>query len=408
MSAFAEHRSRGKRSSIDFALPFSAPPSKKAKFQFGPLNFLKSFAASSSSSRARDPIVAMGNALARLFGGIKASTSEVSSEKTLGFRQYKSLVGETSKPDARLVTRKGLDARSAVEKVPVYKRLYEETKRRDERLKNLNFELKLAEDEILELRKAAHIIDVEEEEEEEEKDVHDLFYPLTEEDEEEVYSALYGSDRHTILVTHESSNIEITKEIIRCLMPGGWLNDEVINLYLELLKERERRQPERFLKCHFFNTFFYKKLIGGKGGYDYKAVKRWTTQKKIGYSLIDCDKIFVPVHKGNHWCLAVINVKQKSFQYLDSLGGMDGLVLESVAKYLVDEAWDKNNVEMDTHSWKQETVSLPRQQNGYDCGMFMLKYIDFYSRGMSLCFGQEDMEYFRKRTVKEILSLRAE
>jgi Ulp1 family protease len=33
---------------------------------------------------------------------------------------------------------------------------------------------------------------------------------------------------HTILVTHESSNIEITKEIIRCLRPGGWLNDEVI------------------------------------------------------------------------------------------------------------------------------------------------------------------------------------
>ncbi|KAJ4764538.1 Sentrin-specific protease [Rhynchospora pubera] len=411
MSAFSERRSKGKRSGIDFALAFSAPPSKKAKFQFRPLNLFKSFttASSSSSSRARDPFVAMGNALARLFGGIKASTSEVSSEKTLGFGQYKSLVvvGETSKPDARLVTRKGLDARSVVEKVPAYKRLYEETKRRDERLSSLNFELKLAEDEILELRKTAHIIDVEDEEEE--KNVNDLFCPLTEEDEEEVHSALYvGNDRHTILVTHESSNIEITKEIIRCLSPGGWLNDEVINLYLELLKERERRQPERFLKCHFFNTFFYKKLIGGKGGYDYKAVKRWTTQKKLGYSLIDCDKIFVPVHKGNHWCLAVINVKQKSFQYLDSLGGMDGLALQSLAKYLVDEAWDKNNVEMDTHLWKQETVSHPRQRNGYDCGMFMLKYIDFYSRGISLCFSQEDMEYFRKRTVKEILSLRAE
>jgi sentrin-specific protease 1 len=32
-------------------------------------------------------------------------------------------------------------------------------------------------------------------------------------------------------------------------------------------------------------------LIGGRSGYDYKAVRRWTTQKKLGYSLIDCDKV---------------------------------------------------------------------------------------------------------------------
>lgn len=34
----------------------------------------------------------------------------------------------------------------------------------------------------------------------------------------------------------------------------------MINLYLELLKEREQREPKKFLKCHFFNTFFYKKV----------------------------------------------------------------------------------------------------------------------------------------------------
>ena len=35
---------------------------------------------------------------------------------------------------------------------------------------------------------------------------------------------------------------------------------QVINLYLDLLKERELREPSKFLKCHFFNTFFYKKV----------------------------------------------------------------------------------------------------------------------------------------------------
>lgn len=31
-----------------------------------------------------------------------------------------------------------------------------------------------------------------------------------------------------MLVTHENSNIEITGEILQCLRPGAWLNDEVI------------------------------------------------------------------------------------------------------------------------------------------------------------------------------------
>lgn len=35
---------------------------------------------------------------------------------------------------------------------------------------------------------------------------------------------------------------------------------QVINVYMDLLKERETREPDRFLKCHFFNTFFYNKV----------------------------------------------------------------------------------------------------------------------------------------------------
>ena len=54
--------------------------------------------------------------------------------------------------------------------------------------------------------------------------------------------------------------------------------------------------------CFFFFFFFAEALNGilnvyvqltggGKGGFDYRAVKRWTTEKKLGYFLIDCDKV---------------------------------------------------------------------------------------------------------------------
>ncbi|XP_057547731.1 ubiquitin-like-specific protease ESD4 isoform X3 [Amaranthus tricolor] len=201
-----------------------------------------------------------------------------------------------------------------------------------------------------------------------EKRLEDLlfepFVPLTEEEEREVLRAFSHSNRSKILVNHENSNIDITGEILQCLRPGEWLNDEVINVYLELLKERERREPKKFLNCHFFNTFFYKKLVGGRNGYDYKAVRRWTTQRKLGYGLVDCDKIFVPIHKEVHWCLAVINKKDKSFQYLDSLGGRDLQVLVALSKYYVDEVKDKGGQHIDVCEWKLECVDdLPEQHN---------------------------------------------
>ncbi|KAG6505317.1 hypothetical protein ZIOFF_037672 [Zingiber officinale] len=288
------------------------------------------------------------------------------------------------------------------------------------------------------------------------RDLKEVFSPLTNEEEEEVDHALNDKNSCEILVVHEPSNIEITKKVLHCLSWNDWLNDEVINLYLELLKEREKREPKKFLKCHFFNTFFYKKwiwllkepfliddtdsdgstLVGGLS-----SLKKLVTLclKKLEHWCGDCDGksqqtqiwhamrlnggqslyIFVPIHKEIHWCLAVIHVKEKKLQYLDSLGGMDMTVLRVLAKYLMDEVKDKNGNQIDTSSWIAQAVDdLPLQKNGYlflttaiswwDCGMFMLKYTDFYSRGLNLFFQQENMPYFRKRTAKEILRLKAD
>uniref|UniRef100_A0A803Q521 Ubiquitin-like protease family profile domain-containing protein n=1 Tax=Cannabis sativa TaxID=3483 RepID=A0A803Q521_CANSA len=287
--------------------------------------------------------------------------------------------------------------------VPLYKKLLEEYEQTS-KLSRLSLDIELAEKSRSRYqaqrstRKTQAV----------EKVPSEPFIPLTKEEEAEIARAFSSSNRRKVLVVHENSNLQITGQILLCLRPGAWLNDEVINLYMELLKEREKRDPKKYLKCHFFNTFFYKKLISGNG-YDYKSVRRWTTQRKLGYSIADCDKIFVPVHKEIHWCLAVINKKEEKFQYLDSLKGKDTRVMKVLAKYYVDEVKDKSGKDINVSSWKQEFVEdLPEQQNGYDCGMFMIKYADFYSRGLGLRFNQEHMPYFRLRTVKEILRLRAD
>ncbi|RID72573.1 hypothetical protein BRARA_C04462 [Brassica rapa] len=292
----------------------------------------------------------------------------------------------------------------AASSLEAYKKLLQSAERRNSKLEALGFEILFNEKRLSQLRQSRpKPVD-----KPLKKVPDEPFIPLTEEEEAEVYNTFSGKNRRKVLVTHANSNIDITGEVLQCLTPSAWLNDEVINVYLELLKERETREPKKYLKCHFFNTFFYKKLVSDSG-YNYKAVRRWTTQRKLGYALIDCDMIFVPIHRGVHWTLAVINIRDRKFLYLDSLNGVDSKILNALAKYLGDEAKEKSGKDIDVSSWDMEFVEdLPQQQNGYDCGMFMLKYIDFFSRGLGLYFSQEHMPYFRLRTAKEILRLRAD
>ncbi|CAA0834188.1 Ubiquitin-like-specific protease ESD4 [Striga hermonthica] len=291
--------------------------------------------------------------------------------------------------------------------LPLYKKMHDGiSKRYDGPLESIKHEIGRREKH----RRWFPLLYSQKKEEQIKKDVaKECFVPLTEKEESEVSYALSKPNRRKMLVTHENSNIDITGEKLQCFRPGAWLNDEVINLYLELLKEREKREPEKFLKCHFFNTFFYKKLISGRGGYNFQSVRRWTTRRKLGYNLLECDKIFVPIHKENHWCLAIINKKDEKFQYLDSLRGVDSQVLNALARYFVDEVQDKCGKDINVSSWEKEFVTdLPKQENWYDCGVFMIKYADFYSRDIGLCFSQEHMPYFRRRTANEILKLKAE
>ncbi|KAJ6808746.1 putative ubiquitin-like-specific protease 1B isoform X1 [Iris pallida] len=425
-----------KRRLSDLHLPADSSTTKKQPKLHGPQQIVRPFRSGSSRNRiVQAPSFSrMGNFLSGLFKSRREYKKKKKKRKKKSKKNgdfdlvYRELVAESgcwniglgllglssdqeSGSARTAVSRKVEKARRVVEsaaaavketffvrKRSVCKELHELSK-----LSILEFKQKPPDQKLLAIRPAQKAS------EKEKEDLHELFCQLTDEEMEVVSYALRGGSSHELLVTHEASNIEITREVIRCLDCGAWLNDEVINLYLELLKERERREPKRFLKCHFFNTFFYRKLISGKNGYDFNGVRRWTTKRKLGYSLIECDKIFVPIHKDTHWCLAVINVKDETFQYLDSLGGMDTSVLRVLTRYFMDEVKDKSDEQFHRSAWKQETVyKIPIQKNGFDCGMFMLKYIDFYSRGLGLCFSQKHMGYFRKRTAMEILRLRAE
>ncbi len=72
---------------------------------------------------------------------------------------------------------------------------------------------------------------------------------------------------------------------------------KIVNFYLSLLMKRNRDQVGS-LKVFSFNTFFYPKLQSGEA---HASVKKWT--KAVDLFLFDL--VFVPLHLGMHWALAV-------------------------------------------------------------------------------------------------------
>uniref|UniRef100_A0A915PK57 Ubiquitin-like protease family profile domain-containing protein n=1 Tax=Setaria digitata TaxID=48799 RepID=A0A915PK57_9BILA len=187
---------------------------------------------------------------------------------------------------------------------------------------------------------------------------------------------------------------EITRKDLLTLKGLDWLNDEVINFYMNLICERAKND-ENLPRVYAFSSFFYSTL-SGKG---YTSVRRWT--RKI--DIFSYEMLLVPVHLGAHWCLAVIDFKNRIIDYYDSMGGSNDRCLDILSEYLCEESLDKRKNEFDLSDWQLvNREDIPQQMNGSDCGMFACKFAEYVTRRAQISFSQEHMPYFRERMVYEI------
>ncbi|NWU91950.1 SENP1 protease, partial [Upupa epops] len=225
-------------------------------------------------------------------------------------------------------------------------------------------------------------------------DGEEEFPEITEEMEKEIKSVFRGGNQDEVL--SEAFRLTITRKDIQTLNNLNWLNDEIINFYMNLLMERSKEKG--LPAVHAFNTFFFTKLKTA----GYQAVKRWT--KKV--DIFSVDLLLVPIHLGVHWCLAVVDFRKKTITYYDSMGGINSEACRILLQYLKQESLDKKRKEFDTNGWSllsKRSQEIPQQMNGSDCGMFACKYADCITKDKPINFTQQHMPYFRKRMAWEIL-----
>ncbi|KAM9719534.1 uncharacterized protein ACNS7B_020321 isoform 2-T3 [Menidia menidia] len=180
----------------------------------------------------------------------------------------------------------------------------------------------------------------------------------------------------------------LTMEDLLTLANQNWLNDQVMNMYGELIMESSQQ------KIHFLNSFFHRQLM--TKGYD--GVRRWTKQ----VNLFSKSLLLVPVHLEVHWCLVTADIATKKICLYDSQGNALQKVGRNILKYLMTEAREKQQRAFEEGWTVSFNENVPQQTNENDCGVFVLEYSRCLALSRPLQFSQNDIPKIRKRIYREL------
>ena len=119
-------------------------------------------------------------------------------------------------------------------------------------------------------------------------------------------------------------NITMTKKDLYCLTGENWLNDKVgfytikqqmclrnpqaLEFYLQMVASRRCQESQfrggRLPRVHCMSTYFFLNLI--MRGYE-GSIQRWNKDVDI----FTFHMVLVPIHLQEHWCLAIIDFRNK-------------------------------------------------------------------------------------------------
>ncbi|OAD75918.1 hypothetical protein PHYBLDRAFT_158172 [Phycomyces blakesleeanus NRRL 1555(-)] len=152
---------------------------------------------------------------------------------------------------------------------------------------------------------------------------------------------------------------------------------------------------------HIFNCFFYSDLMEKVKNNDLHSLKKWGSK-------IDIFKkkyLVIPVNESYHWFLMIVfNVDQciarsecdrvPHIYMLDSMGGKRSHCQKSLAKYIAHEAQSKHGVpESDFLAPRRSSPKVPMQNNGSDCGLYLIHFVEIFLKDPQRCQNLLDAKY---------------
>ena len=206
-------------------------------------------------------------------------------------------------------------------------------------------------------------------------------------------------------------NETVSKRGIQSLLPKKWVSDEVVNMYCKLLWKRDKQLVLSQLHSNhnvFMHTNFYTLLQNNVSNENYWKKK----QEQVGMNLFEVNKIFIPIHiNQNHWIMVVVSMNLKIIEGYDSMlktndpNGDIVIAMKKIKIFLEEQHEKKYNSSLSS-CWSiiNRSGSIPSQENGTDCGIFMMAYMDMLSVGDDFNFDQKNIDHFRQRMKFSIIT----
>jgi hypothetical protein len=195
--------------------------------------------------------------------------------------------------------------------------------------------------------------------------------------------------------------------------PADWLNDNAINAFFDALCIAARAKLDEKLKrdgaplrdhvprFHAFNTIWRTTMMKPKG---YENLRNWAKRAKCGgKDLLSVERLFIPIHLGSHWALAILRPAERQVWAYDSMNSpstLDG-VLALVRQYLQGEL----GTHWQPEEWRFERGESGTQTNMNDCGVYTCfnAFASFYGEPAQL-LGSRDLGEARMAMAAMLLS----
>ncbi|KAL6927513.1 hypothetical protein ACO0SA_003812 [Hanseniaspora valbyensis] len=198
------------------------------------------------------------------------------------------------------------------------------------------------------------------------------------------------STRQTVRLSNRFK-IDIYNTDLATLKPGQWLNSTIIEYFLKTLEAEND-------KLVAFSPFFITKLSND----GFNSVRRWLKMKKK--DIMNLDKILIPINLNeNHWVCSMVDFRKKQIVYLDSMCNNKNrssfIYLERIKEYVIKQS--ENKIGQD---FEIKHLECPQQNNGFDCGIFVLMNLLQLAKDFPFILTQKDASSFRYHIANEILT----
>lgn len=201
----------------------------------------------------------------------------------------------------------------------------------------------------------------------------------------------------------------ITREELSCLNAGRWVNSMIVAIVSRMMNGQQA-PPAR---AHFFEPSFSVVLSNLKSNATTQVILErcamYLDPDTLGHDLSSCDMMFIPVCENNHWHVHVVNFAVGRVEILSSLPLRRGNNISAATRRLsmaLHKALHAYRIHMDADvsSFVHVQPHLLQQLNGSDCGVLVLKFMEFWNGAtLTTSVAEDKTNMYRLQLVMQLV-----